>query len=285
MSTATVAPSTVTTTGAAGTAPHLSFPRLVRSEWIKLWTVRSTVWTIALTVIGIVGISALFALAVQQSGGSGGEGPVVDGGAVDIFGFSTSFAQIAVVVLGILTITGEYTTGMIRTTLTAAPTRLPALWAKAIVLTGVVFVTGVISMALSYLATLPLLSGTGAELDLGDPVTQRVFLGVPLYLTGIALLAFALGALLRHSAAALATVLGLLLVILPVWTALPWKFFYNTSPFLPSSGQKIMQSDAMIEMSQGLGPHLGAWQGYAVLLAWVVVVLATAAVLLRRRDA
>jgi ABC-2 type transport system permease protein len=284
MSTATATASTVATTGSAGTAPHLSFPRLIRSEWIKLWTVRSTVWTIALTVIGVAGISALFALAVQQSGASG-DGPTVDGGAVDIFGFSTSFAQIAVVVLGILTITGEYTTGMIRTTLTAAPTRLPALWAKVIVLTGVVFVTGVISMALSYVATLPLLSGTGAELDLGDPVTQRVFLGVPLYLTGIALLAFALGALLRHSAAALATVLGLLLVILPVWSALPWAFFYNTSPFLPSSGQRIMQSDAMIEMSQGLGPHLTAWQGYGVLLAWVAVVLAVAAVLLRRRDA
>jgi len=286
MSAATVtAPATQAPPASGGSTPHLSFARLVRSEWIKFWTVRSTVWTLALTLVALVGISALVSWGATQNTEDPG-GPATD--ITFILQLATSFAQLAIAVLGVLTITGEYTTGMIRSTLTAAPKRLPALWAKGVVLVVVTFVTGVVAAAVTWVATAPILDSAGLSFDLAQSDVQRVFLGIPLYLTGIALLSYALGALLRHSAAAIATVLGLLLVIENVWGILPWRFFQVTSPFLPSTaGGKILQSQDMIDaMAQGAtGPVLTAWQGYGVLLAWGLVILAAAALLLRRRDA
>jgi ABC-2 type transport system permease protein len=111
--------------------------------------------------------------------------------------------------------------------------------------------------------------------------------GVPLYLTAIALLAFAIGALLRHSAGALATVLGLLLVVENLFM-IPWKPLQHISPFLPgTAGARVLMTQASLDaMAQGsVGAILSPWQGYAVLLAWVAVLLSTAAVLLRRRNA
>ena len=111
--------------------------------------------------------------------------------------------------------------------------------------------------------------------------------GTPLYLTAIALFAFAIGAILRHSAGALATVLGLLLVIENLFL-IPWKPLQLLSPFLPgTAGSRIMTPQVQIDaMSQGaVGGVLGPWQGFAVLLTWVAVLLAVAGVLLRRRNA
>lgn len=285
MSTATATTATATRAAASGPASvHLSFPRLVRAEWIKLWTVRSSVWTLALTVVALVGIASLIAWGMTEElegAGAGADfGPILQ--------FSTYFAQLAIAVLGVLTITGEYTTGMIRTTFAAAPKRLPAIWAKGLVLTVVTFLVGLVAAAAAYLVTNPILGRIDASWDLGDPDIQRLFLGVPLYLTAIALLSFALGALLRYSAAAIATVLGLLLVVESVWSILPWRFFQETAPFLPSTaGSKILQSQQMIDAmgQEATGTVLSAWQGYGVLLAWGAVVLAVAAVLVRRRDA
>ena len=114
-----------------------------------------------------------------------------------------------------------------------------------------------------------------------------------LYLVAIGLLAFAIGALLRHSAAALASVLGLLLVVQTVFQSIPATFFRNVSPFLPgTAGQQITQTQASIDQVRAAGKALGRtaavldpWQGYGVMMLWVVVLLAVAAVLLRRRDA
>jgi ABC-2 type transport system permease protein len=112
--------------------------------------------------------------------------------------------------------------------------------------------------------------------------------GVPLYLTGLALLAFAIGAILRHSAGALATVLGLLLVIENLFM-IPWKPLQHISPFLPgTAGAKLLMTQAQLDaMTQGstVGAVLNPWQSYGVLVAWVAVLLAVAALLLRRRNA
>ena len=131
------------------------------------------------------------------------------------------------------------------------------------------------------------LSGKGLAPDLGNRQSERILLGVPLYLTGIALLAFAIGALLRHSAGALATVLGLLLVVQNLFM-IPWKPLQYINPFLPGTASvKILMTQSSLDaMTLGsVGATLSPWQGYAVLLAWVAVLLAVAAVLLRRRNA
>ena len=266
---------------------HVTFPRVVASEWIKFRSVRSTVWTLAITVLLMVGISVLLGwgvttMADAEESGTGGQG------VTDLLTAGYFFAQLTVAVLGVLAVTAEYSTGMIRSTLAAVPTRVPALMAKALVVTGVVAVVGVVALALAHVATLPFQSTLGLSLDLGDASTMRVLLGTPLYLATVALLAFAIGAVLRHSAGAIATILGLMLVVENVFALVPLAFFQNVSPFLPSTaGARLLMSDSRIEAVDAFthGAHLTPWQGYGVLLAWALVLLTLAVVLLRRRDA
>jgi ABC-2 type transport system permease protein len=263
-------------------AERLTFARVVASEWVKFRTLRSTWWTLGITVVLMAGIATLAAWGMTQGG------DVEDGGAAaGLIGVTAgaNVAQLSVAVLGVLIITGEYTTGMVRSTFAAVPTRLPALAAKAIVLAVTVFVVSAVSIALSYLVTLPFLNGTSLAIDLGEPESVRVLVGTALYLTAIALLAFAFGALIRHSAGALAAVLGLLLVVESVFALIPLAFFRNVSPYLPSTaGSQVRLPEAFAEATGG-GTNLGPWEGYGVMLAWIAVVIAVAAVLLRRRDA
>jgi ABC-2 type transport system permease protein len=257
---------------------RLTFGRVVASEWVKFRTLRSTIWTLGVTVVLMVGVAALAAWGMTQ----GAEDAPPGMGLIAITA-GTNIAQLAVAVLGVLIITGEYTTGMVRSTFAAVPTRLPALAAKAIVLAVTVLVISTVSTALSYLVTLPFVEGTPLEIDLADGETVRALAGAPLYLTAIALLAFGFGALLRHSAGALATVLGLLLVIEGVFSLIPLRFFEVVSPYLPSTaGSQIMTPEGFAFADPDA---LGPWEGYGVMLAWVAVVIAVAAVLLRRRDA
>ncbi len=208
----------------------LTFARVVASEWVKFRTLRSTVWTLVVTVLLMVGIAVLAAWGMTE-GGAGGDSTV--GAFATTAGVNV--AQLSVAVLGVLIITGEYTTGMVRSTFAAVPHRLPALAAKAIVLVATVLVVGAVSVALAYVATLPFLSGTALQIDLADGETLRVLGGTPLYLAGIALLSLAFGALLRHSAGALAAVLGLLLVVENVFALIPLAFFREVSPYLPAT--------------------------------------------------
>jgi ABC-2 type transport system permease protein len=294
--------STLTTAASPATANHpskstyrVTFPHVLRSEWIKFWTLRSTIWTIGLTIVVMAGVSFLVVFFTAQAASSGatrrGEDPaqlnaLLHNPSIVLQG--ATMAQLAIAVLGVLVITGEYSTGMIRSTLTAVPKRLPALWAKAIVLTVISAITAVVAIVLSWAVTLPTLRAHDAALKFGDPETQRILLGGVLYLVGIALLAFAIGALLRHSAAALATVLGLLLVVEGVFAAIPATFFRDVSPFLPSTaGRQIITTQASIDQLRvaATAPVLEPWQGYGVMILWVVVLLAVAAVLLRKRDA
>jgi ABC-2 type transport system permease protein len=177
---------------------------------------------------------------------------------------------------------------MIRSTLAAVPRRRPALWAKGLVLAASILVVSAVAVGIS-LGVMQLFVGSkGLAPDLGNAETVRILVGIPLYLTGLALLAFAIGALLRHSAGALATVLGLLLVIENLFM-IPWKPLQLISPFLPgTAGGKLLMSQGQLDaMTQGsqVGAVLSPWQGYGVLLAWVAVLLTVGALLLRRRNA
>ncbi len=260
------------------------FARSVRAEWIKFWTVRSTVWTLVATVVVMVGISVLAAwgstIEAVDPGSSMNTAQLLSAG--------YQVAQLAVAVLGVLTITGEYSTGMIRSTLAAVPRRVKVLAAKALVLSAVVLAVSVVSMALSFLATLPWQDRLGATLDLTDPETLRMTVGLPLYLMAIALFAFVFGALLRHSAAALTAVIALLLVVENVLIIIPLRAVELISPFLPSTaGRRVLFDTEMLQMTDAVegGIGLAPWLGYGVLMVWVVTLGAVAAVLLHRRDA
>jgi len=259
-----------------------TFGRTVHAEWIKFWTVRSTVWTLIATVSVMVGISVLAAWGSTSGAVDAGSGPI------NMALLLSAGYQLSVAVLGVLTIAGEYSTGMIRSTLAAVPRRVPVLAAKALVLSGVVAGISVVSMALSYVATMPWHATLHTTFDLTDPLTLRMTVGLPLYLVAIALFAFAIGALIRNSAAALTAVIALLLVVENVLMVIPLRAVELISPFLPSTaGRRVLFDAETLTATDAMtkGAHLAPWLGYGVLVVWALVLFALAAMMLRRRDA
>jgi len=278
------------------TATRLNFARVVRSEWIKLRTLRSTLWLFAIFVLLTVAFGLLMAATFDTSGGPAPHAETQKSFTVMVATLGVSFTQLVAAVLGVLIISGEYTTGMIRSTFAAVPKRLPAFFAKALVLALATFVVSLVSIVATALITAPILAGQGIEGQLLDGDVMRALLGGAGYLTLVALLAFGFGAILRNSAGGIATVLGLILVvptvlgILAAITQTVWV--QNLSAFLPSNAGALMY-----EIGDGSfmgGPPvatnadiitLDATQGFLVLLAWVVVLFITAAALIKRRDA
>jgi ABC-2 type transport system permease protein len=187
---------------------------------------------------------------------------------------------------GAVTITGEYTTGMIRSTLAAVPRRTPALAAKAVLVAGVGFALGILGVALAYVASYPLLGGEAAA-DLADPEVRRIFWGTGLYLAGVGLLGLGIGALLRHTAGAITATLGILLMLSTVVQLLMMTsdVFTKVYPYLPTTAGERIAAPEVTAAAEGAPEVLTPWVGYGVFMAYVAVVLLAAAVLLRRRDA
>jgi ABC-2 type transport system permease protein len=273
---------------------RVTFLRVLQSESIKFWSLRSTVWTLGATVVVMTAVSYLAVFFTAREAYDRSTKPedaallvaLLHDPSVILTG--TELAKVVVAVLGVLVVTGEYTTGMVRSTLTAVPRRLPALWAKALVLAGVTALTAAVAEVLSWMVTLPTMHAHGAALDVSAAESQRILLGGGLYLVAVALLAFSVGAIVRVSAGALATVLGLLLVVEVMFRTLPGDFFRTVSPFLPATaGHQLLVTQASIDQarSAATAPVLDPWVGFGVMTAWVAVLLVVAAVLLRRRDA
>lgn len=281
MSTLTPA-ATAATTGHEVTVSPVTFPRVLRSEWIKLWSLRSTYWSVLATLLAMVLIATVMALATvvgadEGTGAPGGEAAI---------GLGYTFAQVVVAVLGALMITGEYSTGMIRSSLAAAPRRTPVLAAKAVLIATVGFVLGVLGVALSYLVTYPML-GSQDVADLADPDVLRIFWGTGLYLAGVGLLGLGLGALIRHTAGAITAALGILLLLstLVQLLMLASDWFTGIYPYLPSTAGERIAAPEVTAAVAGAPTVLAPWTGFAVFMVYVAVTLIAAAVMLRRRDA
>jgi ABC-2 type transport system permease protein len=255
------------------------FDHVVRAEWTKFWSVRSTMWTFVALVVVTIGISALLCLAVAVNWD---DIKPADRAQIDPVSQSLSgifLGQMAIIVLGALMISSEYSTGGIRTTLTAVPQRLRLLGAKALVLTVMAFAAGVVTMFPSFwlgqrvLAT----ADAGIEVSLGDPGVLRAVFGGALYVTACGLLGFALGALLRHTAGAITVAIGIVFILPIVGSFLPGTWGDNVG--------KVLNSGSAISNTRPVEGQLDPWTGYAVFSLWWVVLLALAAVLMRRRDA
>lgn len=279
MTTTVEAPARATTrTG----AQPVTFARTVAAEWIKLRSLRSTSWSLLAYVVIMVGIPLLMAIATAAFDGAE-PGPMPT-----LLSAGTALGQLVVVVLGVLAVTGEYSTGLVRATFAAVPRRLPVLAAKAVVLAVVVAVSTVVAQGLTFLVTLPFHSRVTLPMDLGDAETIRLLVGPALYMAAVALLGLGVGALMRHTAGAITTVVGLLLVVESVIVVFPQRAVQVISSLLPSTaGSRVHYDSEMLAMMDELtnGVALTPWQGYGVLLAWVAVLLTAAAVLLRHRDA
>jgi len=199
------------------------------------------------------------------------------------YGLSGFFqAQLGAAVLGALAITSEYATGLIRTTLTATPQRLAVLGAKAIVVASTMAVVGVAAAFLAFFVAAQIYDGRGVAISLGDPGALRSVVGAGLYLAVLAVLALALGVLLRSSVGTVAVVVGLTLVLPGIATALPTDWQDVVLPYLPAEAGQALIGETRFAPA---GDHLlGPWAGFAVFCAYTVVALAAALVTLSRRD-
>ena len=189
-------------------------PDLLRSEWEKLRSIRTTFWSLSIAVVAMVGISAI--VAAVHTGTSGRGFDALSGAFTGVL-----LAQLAIGVLGVLTITSEYSTGMIRSTFIAAPQRRAVIAAKAGVVGLVTFVVGTIASLASFFVSAAILSSHGIHLSLGSPGALRSVIGVGLFLGILAVLAVALGTIIRSSAGGIAALVGLLLVLPTLSQAIP----------------------------------------------------------------
>lgn len=277
--TTTTMPAPATTTAAR--PPRLTWAGVLRSEWSKLWSLRSTSYGLAAAAITLIGLGLIFSAVQAASGGhaaSGRPGGVAfDPTATSLGGLF--LAQLIIAVLGVLLMSGEYSTGAIRSTLAAVPKRLPVLWAKGAVFAAVTLILTAAASIAAFLGGQALLSGKHLEVSLSDPGVLRAVIGAALYLTVVGLLGLGLGALLRRSAAAIATVVGLLLVLPLLSSALPSTWRAHITPYLPgNAGQAIIN---VHHAANTLSP----WAGFAVFCGYAAVALAAAAIMLVRRDA
>jgi len=253
--------------------------RVLRSEWSKFWSLRSSYITLAATALGMIGFGVLFSAVTANRWPELREARrlVFDPTGTSLRGFE--LAQLIIGVLGVLLVTGEYSTGMIRASMSAAPKRLPVVWAKAAVFTAVAFVVGEVSSFVAFFAGQALLSSQHIQTTLGAPEVLRTVFGTGLYLTGVGLLGVALGWIIRSTAGGIATLFGLLLVLPALGEALPDSWAQHINPYLPSNAG---QSVAAVHPDTGM---LAPWTGFAVFCVYVVVGFVFAVVLVKRRDA
>ena len=260
-----------------GVREHPGFADTVRAEWIKFWTVRSTRWSVGLLFTLGAGLTVLVCWAAAPSIASGEAGE----SAGSFVTWGLLFSQLTALALGGLMITGEYGTGMIRATLTAVPRRGQVLTAKALVLTGTLFVTGLVTAVVGYLGGNWFLDRQGIGLSLSDEGVARALVGSALYLAGLGLFALAMGLLIRHTAAVLTIGMALVLVIGNLAFALPGTWGEWVAKLLPGNAGG---SVATVTPFSG-GAVLSPWTGFAVFLTEVAVLLVAGWLVFRHRDA
>jgi ABC-type transport system involved in multi-copper enzyme maturation permease subunit len=256
------------------------FGSVLNSEWTKIRTVRSTYWTAISTLTVSIGLSAAFAalFATSYDDLKPEDRAAFDPTAFGMLGASI-FGILIMAVFGVLVITPEFGTGMIRTSLTAVPKRGKYFTAKALVLLVVALGIGLVSTFGSYLLSQLIFSSKHLEGSIGDPGVLRAVAGGGLYLALVAVLGYALGAILRHTAGAVSLTLGIIFVLPIFANFLPGDWGRTVSKFMPpNAGSAIMSTH---HQDNALAP----WTGFGVFCLYVAVLLAIAYVLFESRDA
>ena len=250
-----------------------------RSEWTKLRTVRSTMWALVLTVIAIIGLGVLLSAIVV--------GHWDHRSLSEITGFDPllysfaglNVAQLSIGVLGVLVMTSEYATGVITLTLGATPQRRLLLGAKVVTFSVMVAVVSLISCVTVFFVCQALLASKHAGVSITDPGILRAVLGGAVKMVLIGVIAVGVGAIVRHTAGAVAVLFAILLIIPGLVQLLPQPWNNDITLYLPSSSGAAMS--AVVHFPNLLGPTAG----FLVLLAYAAATLGVALVLLVRRDA
>ena len=261
------------------TAQRVTQVRVIRSEWVKLWTLRSTVFSLLAAVLFILGFAVLIPSVTVT------HWPPRDVHEALTFDPTTRslagvfLAQLAIGTLGVLLVTGEYATGMIRATLAAVPKRLPVLWGKLVVFALTTLVLTVPSTIAAFFIGQSILHRKSLDTAFSSAGVSRAVIGAALYLAVVGLLGIGLGTLLRNTAGGISTLFGLLFVLPILVRFLPSSWSDPVSKYLPSNaGTAILQVRADPTV-------LAPWTGFAVFCGYAAAVVVLAAVVLKRRDA
>lgn len=271
----------------------LTFGRVLKSEWIKVTTVPSTVILIACTVVVMVGLAALFAWALASSAQAMNnadipqefraptEGPGSLGESVLTSPTSgLAFGQLLIASLAVVLIASEWATGMIRSTMVAVPKRIPALLAKTVIIALVAFVVGVVSALLSYLVAQPILRGESLDFALTEDGVLASVINTGTFLALIAILSISLGILLRNTAGGIVTAVGIIFVLPLIVQLLSGlaDWVGDASRFLP------VEAGTQLVTVTTYDGDLTQWEGGLVMAAWALGLLVIALLVAKKRD-
>jgi ABC-2 type transport system permease protein len=252
-----------------------SFAAVLRAEWVKLRTVRSTWWTLVATFVLGAGLTTLICWGNADWLAS----PEADESPGSFITWGMMIAQITAVVLGALVVTTEYGTGMIRTTFAAVPARGRVLAAKSLLVVLLLGVVGTVTAFAGYFGGNFFLDREGIGMALEGDVLRSMY-GSGLYLAGIGLFTVAVGFLLRHTAGTISSVLALMLILGNMVNLIPGAFGEWVTKLMPGN------TGSPISTPVSFNPNLlEPWTGFAVFLAEIAVLLAAAYVVVKRRDA
>jgi len=253
--------------------------RVIRSEWTKLWTVRSTRWSLLVATVLTIGFPILASAVISSHWGQRSPSDRAHFNPLDPALIGSQIAQLAVGVLGVLVISGEYSTGSIRSTLTAVPKRLPVLWAKAIVFASVTFALMLPSVVIAFFSSQSILSRHHASYSWSHPGVARAVIGAALFVTVVAILTLALGTIVRNTAGGIATFAAIFFVLPPLMNVLPTNWNNTISKYLPSNAGRDILS--ITHDANNLSP----WAGFGLFVGYTALAVAIAAFVLARRDA
>lgn len=254
----------------------LSFPRILLSEWTKLRTLRSTRYSLLAAIVLTIGIAVLGGAltASHWSHMQPDERARFDPLALSFFG--TIFGQLALGALGVMVMTGEYSTGMIRSTFAAVPKRVPVLWAKALVFGLTTLVLMLPTMFIAFITAQALLGKH--SIALAHHGVLRSVIGAALYMTVVGIFALGLGTIIRNTAGSITAIAAILFVIPPLMNILPSNWNDAISPYLPSNaGRAVM----LIHRSS---TDLAPWTGFGIFVLYALGALVIASILLKKRD-
>jgi hypothetical protein len=254
--------------------------RVAVSEWTKLRSLRSTRWSLFAAVLLTIALPVIFAAVTSARWGQISPAERADRHPLDIALAGVNLSQLAIAVLGVLVVTGEYSTGMIRATFIAVPKRLPVLWAKLGVFAVVTFVLTLPAVLVAFFASQAILNRHHhLQIAFSHGGVARSVVGGAVYLALIGIFALALGAMLRNTAGGIAVFAAIFFVIPPLMNILPSSWNNAITPYLPSEAAR--QIFSLVPGDHSLSPVGGGllFAGYCALA------VAIAAVLLVRRDA
>lgn len=273
----TAAMTTTTPPALATPGYRLTFPRMLRSEWIKIATLRSTWWSIGIVAVLTIGMALLIASAMDAPG-FGGIQAVVS---------PVQFTMLLAGIIGVIAVTGEYSTGMIRSTLTADPVRGSVLAAKAIVIAVLMFVSSFVIFVIASVVVAPIAASKGLGIAWGDPSASWIPLVAASFSMAVfALIGVAFGFLLRNGAGAIAATIGVLFVLPIVVSIFPyqdpaWQWVRDIGNCLPMSASQGLIFSSFTTSST----TLSAGGALLALCGWVVAGMLAAWAVLRVRDA